>query len=84
MLEKILLTLSGAIGIALVWVVITNVKIRAFVQKVRDAAADGKITAEEGIALRRRSNGRTYRILFPDVNPLWGCVCPDRFYGGKK
>ena len=51
MLEKILLTVSGAITIALVWLVVKNVKIKAFIQKVKEATADGQITAEEGISL---------------------------------
>jgi len=51
MLEKILFTVSGVIGVALIWVSIKNAKIKNFVQKVKEATADGKIEAEEGIEL---------------------------------
>lgn len=51
MLEKIIFTISGMVTIALVWVAIKNVKIKAFAKKIKDATADGKITSEEGIDL---------------------------------
>ena len=51
MLEKILLTFSSIVTVVLIWFTIKNVKIKAFVQKVRDAAEDGKIEAAEALEL---------------------------------
>ena len=51
MLAKILITLSSVIGIALVWFVIKNVKLKLIVTKIKEIMADGKVTEAEIIAL---------------------------------
>jgi hypothetical protein len=51
LIEKILITLSSILGVVLIWVTIKNIQFKAFVEEVKKDLEDGKITAEEAMAM---------------------------------
>jgi hypothetical protein len=48
---KILMTISGILALLFIWVEIKSVKFKDFLEKVKQALSDGKVTQEEAFEL---------------------------------
>jgi hypothetical protein len=48
---KILITLSAVLGVLFTWVTIKHIQWKAFLEEIKAATEDGKITSDEALKL---------------------------------